>query len=573
MRIGFKHPRLLLGLSTLFLLSLPLASPSSAAMPAAKPNIVLILADDLGFSDLGCYGSEIATPNLDKLASGGIKFTQFYTTPRCCPTRAALLTGLYPHQAGMGAMMEDRGVPGYRGELSDQCITVAEELRLAGYHTLMAGKWHLCHIHFEGKKQLNFQSDTPFWDSKSDWPLQRGFEEYFGAIHGVTSYYDPFSLVRGNTPIKAEGTNFYYTDAISDAAVADIEKYAGGEKPFFLYVAYSAPHWPLQAPAEDIAKYRQTYMAGWDAIRTNRYRRQLELGLIDKAWPMSPRDERVPTWENAPHKEWQANRMATYAAMVERMDRGIGRIVSRLKEKGADQNTLVLFFSDNGGCAEVIQPDWYDVPGRTRDGRPIRVGNGDPAVLAGPDDVWQSYGVPWANVSDTPFRLYKHFVHEGGIATPFIAYWPAVIRQPGSVTRQLGHVTDLMATFVDIAGVRHPTSYLGRAILPLEGTSLLPILQGQQRPDRSPIFWEHEGNRAMRLGQWKLVSRYPNAWELYDMQADRTELHNLAAQHPEKVTELSGLYQQWAQRCGVLPPDRLPKPRPTVPEGAKASAE
>ena len=189
MRIGFKHPRLLPALSTLFILSLPLALPASAATPTAKPNIVLILADDLGFSDLGCYGSEVATPNLDKLAGGGLRFTQFYTTPRCCPTRAALLTGLYPHQAGMGAMMEDRGLPAYRGELSDRCITIAEELRLAGYHTLMAGKWHVCHIHFEGKKQLNFQSDTPFWESKSAWPLQRGFEEYYGAIHGVTSYY------------------------------------------------------------------------------------------------------------------------------------------------------------------------------------------------------------------------------------------------------------------------------------------------------------------------------------------------------------------------------------------------
>ncbi len=560
-------------LSISVFMSLAPLSPSLAAGAAARPNIVLILADDLGFSDLGCYGSEIATPNLDKLAAGGLRFTQFYTTPRCCPTRAALLTGLYPQQAGLGDMMEDRGLPGYRGELNDRCITMAEELGLTGYHTLMAGKWHVCHMHFDGKQQLNFESRTPFWESKANWPLQRGFEEYYGAIHGVTSYYDPFSLVRDNTPIDAEGTNFYYTDAISDAAVSDIERYAGGDKPFFLYVAYSAPHWPLQAPAENIAKYRQKYLAGWDVLRTNRYQRQLELGIIDKSWPMSPRDERVPAWEKAPHHAWEANRMATYAAMVERMDRGIGRIVSRLKQKGVEQNTLVLFFSDNGGCAEVIQPGWYDVPSRTRDGRPVTVGNGNPAVLAGPDDVWQSYGPAWANLSDTPFRLYKHFVHEGGIATPLIASWPLVIRKRGSVTPQLAHVTDLMATFVDAAGARHPKAYQGHPILPLEGKSLLPILRGQQRRGLAPVFWEHEGNRAVRLGKWKLASRHPKAWELYDMEADRTELHDLAGQQPGKVAELSGLYERWAQRCGVVPPDQLPNPRRTIPAKPGSAAE
>jgi arylsulfatase len=547
-------------------LSFGLALSLTAAQRPARPNIIVLLADDLGFSDLGCYGSEISTPNLDKLAATGLRFTQFYTTPRCCPTRASLLTGVYPHQAGIGAMMEDRGIPGYRGQLSDHCLTIAEELQLAGYHTAMAGKWHVCHIHFDGKRQLNFESDTPFWDNKSDWPLQRGFEDYFGGIHGVTSYYDPFALVRANTPIRAEGTNFYYTDAITEAAVADVEKYCGGNKPFFLYVAYSAPHWPLQAPAEEIAKYRQTYLAGWDAIRTNRYRRQIELRIISKSWPMSPRDERVPPWENVGDKEWEANRMATYAAMVEHMDRGIGRILSKLKDKGIERNTFVLFFSDNGGCAEIIQPDWYDVPSKTRDGRTVRVGNGDHTVFAGPDDVWQSYGVPWANVSDTPFRLYKHFVHEGGIATPFIVSWPAVIQQQGTINRALGHVTDLMATFVEVAGARHPASYEGRRILPLEGESLLPLLEGRQRHDRSPIFWEHEGNRAVRSAKWKLVSRYPHDWELYDVETDRTELHDVSAQHSDKVKELSSLYDRWAQRCGVVPPNQLPKPKPIVPE-------
>ena len=563
MRIAFRFQLCRRYAGAVAAVVLTVALSVSSAPAASRPNIVLILADDLGFSDLGCYGSEISTPNLDKLAAGGLRFTQFYTTPRCCPTRAALMTGVYPHQAGMGAMMEDRGLPGYRGELSAHCLTIAEQLGLAGYHSLMAGKWHLCHIHFDGKKQLNFESDTPFWDSKSNWPMQRGFEAYFGAIHGVTSYYDPFSLVRGNTPIRAEGTNFYYTDAITEAAVADIESKAGGPEPFVLYLAYSAPHWPLQAPEPDIAKYRRQYLAGWDALRTNRYRRQIELGLIDKSWPLSPRDERVPAWENVADKTWEANRMATYAAMVERMDRGIGRIMARLKERHIETNTLVMFFSDNGGCAEVIQRDWYDVPSRTRDGRTVRVGNAEHSVFAGPDDVWQSYGVPWANVSDTPFRLYKHFVHEGGIATPFIAYWPAVIRHPGTITRQLGHVTDLMATFVEVSGARHPDTFRGQSILPLEGESLLPIFQDQQRRDRSPIFWEHEGNRAVRSGKWKLVARYPKSWELYDMETDRTELHDLAPQHPDQVKELAEAYDRWAQRCGVVPPGQLPRPLPT----------
>lgn len=541
-----------------------LAMPCTAAGTNPPPNIVLILADDLGFSDLGCFGSEISTPNLDRMAAEGLRMRQFYTTPRCCPSRAALLTGLYPQQAGIGNMMEDQGLPGYRGELSRSCLTVAEELRLANYHTAMVGKWHLSHIYFDGKKQLNHESDEPFWDGKKNWPLQRGFEDYFGTIHGVSSYYDPFSLVRGNTPIRPEGTNFYYTDVLTENAVADINRLAGGEKPFFLYVAYTAPHWPLQAPEKDIAKYRQTYLAGWDVIRSNRYQRQIAMGVIDKDWPLSARDSRVPPWSKARDKSWEANRMATYAAMVEHLDKGAGRILGALKEKGIEKNTLVIFLSDNGGCAEAIAPGWYDVPSRTRDGRSIHVGNGNKA-FAGPDSVWQSYGVPWANVSDTPFLLYKHFTHEGGIASPFIAYWPAVIQNAGGVSDQFGHVTDIMATLVEIAAAKHPDCYEGHSVLPLEGKSLLPIFQGKHRPDSTPTFWEHEGNRAVRLQQWKLVARFGQPWELYDTQTDRTEQHNLSLARPEKVRELSGLYDAWAKRCNVVPFGNLPPQRPIVP--------
>ena len=537
---------------------------------ASRPNIVLILADDLGFSDLGCYGSEISTPNLDGLAAGGLKLTQFYTTPRCCPTRAALLTGLYPQQAGIGNMMEDRGVPGYRGELSRNCPTIAEELRRADYHTAMVGKWHVSHIHFDGKKQLNHESDEAYWENKDGWPLQRGFEEYYGTIHGVSSYFDPFSLVRGNTPIRADGTNFYYTDALTENAVADIDRFAGGEKPFFLYVAYTAPHWPLQAPEADIAKYRKRYLAGWDAIRTNRYQRQIGLGIIDKRWPLTPRDPRVRAWDEVNDKNWEANRMATYAAMVEHLDRGVGKILDRLKAKGIYENTLVIFLSDNGACDEVLEPGWYDLPSRTRDGRTIKVGNGDHAVLAGPEDVWQSYGVPWANVSDTPFRLYKHFTHEGGIATPFIARWPTRIKNPGATLRPVGHVTDVMATCLEVAGASHSATNQGQATTPLEGKSLLPVFLGQHHERPTPIFWEHEGNRAVRLGRWKLVARHQQGWELYDVESDRTELKNLAATNSEKVKAMSAMYDAWARRCNVVPPEQLPAARATVP--AKSGA-
>jgi len=371
--------------------------------------------------------------------------------------------------------------------------------------------------------------------------------------------------VHDNIPIQPDTTNFYYTDAISDHAIADIDKYAGGNKPFFLYVAYTAPHWPLQAPEAGIAKYRERYLAGWDVIRTNRYQRQQALGLIDKTWPLSPRDPRVPGWNQVKDKTWEANRMATYAAMVERMDQGVGRILDRLKEKGIEKNTLVIFFSDNGACAEILRPEWYDIPSRTRSGQPIKVGNEDHTAFAGPENVWQSYGIPWANVSDTPFLLYKHFTHEGGIASPFIVRWPAVIQHGGNLSRQVGHVTDIMATAVDVAGATYPDSYDGQPIQPLEGKSLLPIFEGKDRPHPEPIFWEHEGNRAVRLDQWKLVAEHGHQWELYDVATDRTEQNDLAASHPEKVKELSTLYDAWAKRCNVLPIEQLPQIRPIVP--------
>ncbi|MGC3958365.1 MAG: arylsulfatase [Verrucomicrobiota bacterium] len=537
-----------------------------------RPNIVVIMADDLGFSDLGCYGAEIATPNLDRLATDGLRLSQFYNTPRCCPTRAALLTGLYSQQAGIGHMMEDRGLPGYRGELNRNTPTLAEQLRLAGYHTMMAGKWHVSHIYFDGKKQLDHASQVPFWDTKDNWPQQRGFDEFYGTIHGVNSYYDPFALVRGNEPTEPE-TNFYYTDALSAQAAHYIAAQTNRQQPFFLFVSYTAPHWPLQAPEADIAKYRKTYAAGWDAIRAKRHQRQIELGLISPTTPLSPRDERVSPWENVRDKEWEANRMATYAAMVDRMDQGIGRILAQLRTSGVADDTLVMFFSDNGACDEAVQPNWYDVPSKTQDGRRVKVGNNDRRVMAGPDDVWQSYGPPWANVSSTPFRLYKHFAHEGGIASPFIAAWPKGIKPAREWNRETGHIIDIMPTVMELAGASRPTTFAGTATPPLEGRSLVSIFNGQKRANDAPLFWEHEGHRAVRLNQWKLVARHNRDWELYDIVADRTEANNLAATNPEKVKELAALYETWAKRCHVLDPEELPRARPITPAQSSAGKQ
>jgi arylsulfatase A-like enzyme len=531
------------------------------AAERTKPNLVLIMADDMGYSDLGCYGSEIRTPHLDALAANGLKFAQFYTYPRCCPTRAALLTGVYPHQAGVGHMVEtsgrplpDHGYPGYKGEISDRVVTIAEVLRDAGYRTGMSGKWHL----------------TPFTPAKKNWPLQRGFEEFYGTIHGAGSFYDPVSLTRGNEPAKPEGENFYYTDAISDHAVGTIRTFTREKKPFFLYVAYTAPHWPMHALPEDIAKYEKTYLGGWDELRATRYRRLIELGLIDPTSALSPRDPTNPAWAKVEHKDWEARRMAVYAAMIDRMDQGIGKIMTQLRASGVDRDTLVLFLSDNGGCAEGSGARAYNpvdyVPRQAPDGRPVVRGN-FPENIPGDAATYSTYGRVWANASNTPFRSYKHWVHEGGIATPFIAHWPAGIRQP-RVTRYTGHIIDVMATCLDLAAVPYPKSYHGRSIVPVEGRTLRPVFEGRETPVARELYWEHEGNRAVRDGKWKLVANYNKPWELYDMEADRTELHDLAARQPGQVKALSAKFDTWAKRVGVVPWE-IYSPIYAVKKGAK----
>ena len=523
--------------------TLPLGCSSAGpgAAPDNRPNIVVMMADDMGFSDVGCYGSEIPTLHIDRLAQGGIRFTQFYNTARCCPTRASLLTGLYPHQTGVGHMMGDYEIPGYRGDLNNSCLTIAEVLRGAGYTTLMSGKWHV----------------TPVNDSHHNWPRQRGFDRFYGTIHGAGSFYDPVTLTRDDEPIDP-GDDYYYTTAIGDNAADFIEQYGANDNPFFLYVPFTSPHWPLHVFEEDIARYKGRYDMGWDELRAQRHQRMIEMGLVEERWPMTSRDERVPAWKDAEHKEWQARRMEVYAAQIDVMDGAVGRVMSKLQELGIEENTLVLFLADNGGCAEELGPQGRGLhyPDRTYDGRPVQRGN-DPSVMPGPEETYQSYGIPWANASNTPFRLYKHWVHEGGISTPLIAHWPAQIKHTGTLTHQPGHLIDVMATCVDLAEGEYPATYDRHTLTPLEGKSLAPVFRGEQREPHQAIYWEHEGNRAVRQQEWKLVSRYrPESggiWELYDLEADRTETNDLAGKEPDKLAEMVGLYESWAERCNVVP--------------------
>lgn len=534
----------------------------SWAVAAQRPNIVLILADDIGFSDIGCMGGEISTPTLDALSANGLRFTQFYNASRCCPTRASILTGLYPHQAGIGHMIRPVDQPGYRGDLSKQAVTIAEVLKAAGYRTGMVGKWHVAKSHNQA-------------DGIDNWPVQRGFDSFYGTLRGFGSFYDPETLCRQNTFITPENdpdykpAQYYYTDAISDNAVSFLKNTASGAEPFFLYVAYTAAHWPLQALEKDIAKYRGKYNEGYDAIRHARLERMRKLGVIEQKWKSAPT---IGKWEDVKNKQWEARCMEVYAAMIDCMDQGIGRIVEQLKKDGRLDNTLVLFLQDNGACAETrgrelqkkaapknLRPMGRDElqrkngpPMQTRDGRWVKTG---PAVMPGPADSFVAYGEGWANVSNTPFREYKHWSHEGGISTPLIVHWPAgmITSVRGRIDSQPGHLIDIMATCVDVAGASYPKKFRGETIKPLEGISLVPAFQGKALPRTQPLFFEHESNRAIRDGRWKLVAMEDQPWELYDMENDRTESENLVALHPDRAREMERLWTAWAERANVFP--------------------
>ena len=512
----------------------------------SRPNIVLIMVDDMGFSDIGCYGAEVETPNLDRMAGDGVRFTQLYNCARCCPTRASLLTGLYSHQAGVGHMTSDLGLPPYQGRLNRQCRTVAEVLGAAGYHTLMSGKWHVGGN--DAPQRATWTPGTP----EQPAPLSRGFERHFGTLAGCGSFYNPHTLMLDGEWYTPEDDSFYYTDAISDHACQMIGEYAPDPDPFFLYVAYTAPHWPLHALPEDIAKYRGRYSRGWDAVRTERHERMKGMGILDSRWDISKRDESAPPWDEIRHRDWEDSRMATYAAQIDRMDQGVGQILDALESAGISDDTLVMFLSDNGGCAEFLQEDGWvqNLIYPNRDGTPVRVGN-SPEIIPGGMDTYMSYDLPWANASNTPFRLFKHWVHEGGISTPFIVRWPGVT-PANEIAHQPMHLIDIVATCVDAAGASYPREFEGEAITPLEGESLISAMRGDAWERDRPIFWEHEGNRAVRDGQWKLVSKHPGRWELYDMVADRTELNDLADRYSDRVKAMAEQYDDWALRAGVV---------------------
>ncbi len=541
-----SHSMNLLARLLFSLLCITLSSPSAASAP--RPNILLILADDLGYSDLGCYGSNIATPRLDRLAAGGQRFTQFYNAARCCPTRASLLTGLYPHQAGVGHMLGNLRPPSYTSGLGENTATIAELLREAGYRNYHVGKWHV------GGVGGNLTADNP---AARNHPMNRGFDRAFGSGGGGNYFaLTPLYLDREN--IKA-GENFYATDAFTDNAVKFLEAHGreAKEKPFFLHLCYTAPHFPLHAKPADIAKYRGKFAHGWDAERERRFAKQKELGLFPRDAQLSPRAPEAKAWKDLPaaeRAEWDL-RMAVYAGMIDCMDQGIGRVLDAVRKLGAEENTLVLFLSDNGASAEFL--DSWPNPARGH----------KPNSEVGTRESHKCLEVGWANAANTPFREHKMWNHEGGISTPLIVNWPAgkvgqASRLPanpsaGGITREPGHIIDLLPTFLALAGAKYPEKLKDRTLTPLPGKSLLPALLGSPLGART-LAWEHEGNRAVRIGDWKLVASFRSDWELYDLSRDRAELNNLAAQQSAKVKELSTAWQQWADKVGVVPWEQLP---------------
>lgn len=526
----------------------------------SRPDIVLIVADDMGFSDLGCYGGEANTPCLDALGRHGTRFSQFYNSPRCSPSRASLLTGQYPHSVGVGILNFDDTPEGYPGNLSGISVTIPEALSDAGYVTYMSGKWHIA---------------SDIYQPSSAWPTRRGFDHFFGTLDGAGSYYRPHTLTRQEKNVEAEAAqdeDFYYTDAIAGQAVGFIEDHAGNraDQPMFLYVPFTAPHWPLHAREEGIAKYQGRFDQGWDQLRQQRLKRLRSEGLIDADASLSARDPQVPAWDEAEHKGWEARRMEVYAAQIDRLDQGVQRIVDSMKQQRDFSNTLFLFLSDNGGCAEEMTADTVEdfvtgfglpLPETTKSGQPVTVGS-RPDVLPGGEDTYQSYGRSWANLSNTPFREYKHWVHEGGISAPFIAHWPDGFDGGGDICHDPSHLPDVLPTILDAAGAAYPTrASNGEPAPALEGRSLIPTLRADSR-GTSPgtqryLFWEHEGNAGVRCGRWKLVRKYGRDWELYDIDADRAESRDRAAQHPTLVHEMAGHYRQWAERCSVVPREKV----------------
>lgn len=519
--------------TVLLLLASLLVLPGETSAAERRPNIIIVLADDLGWSDVGCYGGEIPTPHLDALAAAGLRFRQFYNNAVCGPSRASLLTGLYSQQIGHTGKFWNHPTD-FR-----KSVTIAELLKRAGYRTLMIGKWQ--------ERLL---------------PARLGFDRFFGPMcQGKISYYNevkdnPFYLDEQRWPIPP---GFEMTEAFNDHALRFVQEAAGGKEPFFLYLAHIAPHWPLHAREAEIAPHRERYRQhGWDHWRAYRFERQRELGIIPKHWPLSPRPAAVQDWKADKHQDWQAERMAVYAAQVASIDRGVGKLRAVLQKAGAEDNTLILFLSDNGaavdgGATPTVAGFGFDAktPNKMwrRDGVPIRPGSG-PNNLPGPHDTFAGYGPAWANVSNTPFRNAKATAYEGGIRTPLIACWPAGIRARGKWSEAVGHVMDLMPTCLDLAQAKYPADLEGRKPLPLEGKSLAPAFRGEKDTGHELLAWNAPHNQALRWQKWLLVNAAPERpWELYDLDADATQTQNLAEKHPRLVEELAGKYREWTRRC------------------------
>lgn len=507
----------------------------SAVSAAERPNIVLVMVDDMGWSDLGCYGGEIDTPHIDSLADDGLRFTRFYNNAVCGATRASLLTGLYCQQTG------HRGDRWNEPKDFKKCVLISEVLQAGGYHTAMVGKW-------QGR----------------DLAVKRGFHRFFGPnCQGKISYWHPVvanDFYLNHQPWK-HPENFFMTDAFNDYAVEFLNEAVAGEKPFFLYVAYIAPHWPLHAREETIAPYRKRYREkGWDEWRQSRIERQRETGLLPDGATIAPQPNSIPRWADAPHKEWQAERMAVYAAQISNVDRGVGRLLKILRESGQADNTLVLFLSDNGAAIQGgfkpgtsgfgFSPKADNSKWR-KDGGAIVPGSG-PDHMPGPHNTFAGYGQAWATTSNTPLRDAKQSAYEGGIRTPLIARWPAVIKEGSKLTRQPGHVIDIMATCLDVAGIAYPAEFQGRRPLPMEGKSLTPVFHGEQRTGHELLAWKCGRGRAIQMGDWKLVRPRDNSpWELYNLKSDTGETDNLATKFQEQVRTMTAKYEVWRKHVGA----------------------
>jgi len=517
------------------------ASIGLVVQQQARPNILLIVADDLGYSDLGCFGGEIETPNLDALASNGVRLSQFYSTARCCPSRASILTGQYSHRVGIGHMVTDLGHPGYRGRLSENAATLAEVLRPSGYRTFMSGKWHV----------------------GTEDPTRHGFEQFYGTLISAATFWDQGGYIRrpqGSSTRNYSAGSFYGTDALTDYGLDFLEnaRTTPGQ-PWFLYLAYNAPHFPLHGRREDIAKYRHRYETGWDALRQERLVKMKRLGLVSGKTKLSPRSKFTnfgetqtaenPPWNSLPEDRRAdlAMRMAIYAAMVDRMDQNIGRVIADLRARGELENTLIFFMSDNGACAEW-DPFGFDV----RSSANNVLHRGPELEQMGSPGTYHSFGSGWANASNTPWRMYKHYSHEGGISTPCIVHWPRRIRRTNAIDNTPTHLIDLMPTIVEASGASYPERLGERKILPMAGVSLMPTLNGRRMPARA-LYFEHEGTRAVREGRYKLTALRGDSWKLYDMERDRTEMDDLSSKEPKLVESLGKKWEVWASENQVTP--------------------